>query len=420
MQYAFQGLVSAKERLAHPETYYFMLNLQKFITFSVLVLSQISLLSQTSGVLEADAPNTTPPPVDHVRVSVLGYHDFSSTRKVQEMVIRPNKFREQMQAIKDLKLNVISMQEFTLWKQGRKSIPDKSILITIDDGWLAVYEEAFPVLKEFGYPFTVYLYTNYLDRGGRSMTTEMIKEMMKHGCTIGSHSVSHPLPSTVRKHQRQGAEAFRDFIHTEFNDSKLLLEKKFNQEVITYVYPGGLHTPEMLEVADEVGYKYLYTVKPGKVTRATNNKLIPRYVILGEDKHDYIFKHATSFSANIISRGTSGVVLKKKTRHPVSPAPGDKITERTPTISVDLSNVSNLDPTSLNMNVAGFGNVPASYNTESKTFSWEVNRPLRRKHCTTTVTWKTTGAKDREPPIEWTFVIDKQGAYTPKTAPALP
>lgn len=397
-----------------------MLGIKTYITLIVAILSQIPLLSQTSLTLEVDALKSPTPAIDHVRVSVLGYHDFSSTRKIQEMVIRPNKFREQMQAIKDLKLNVISLQDFILWKRGKKSIPDKSILITIDDGWLAVYEEAFPVLKEFGYPFTVYLYTNYIDRGGRSMTSKMIKEMMKYGCTIGSHSVSHPAPSVVRKHQKKGNEAFKNFIHTEFNDSKLTLEKKFNQEVSTYVYPGGLHTPEMLEVADEVGYQHLFTVKPGKVTRATDNKLIPRYVIFGEDKHDYIFKHAITFSANIISRGTTGIVLKKKTPHPVSPSPGAEIPERTPTISIDLSAVDNLDPESLKMKIVGFGTVPASYDVESKTYSWNVNRPLRLRHCTTTVLWKTIDAKEYQPPLEWTFVIDMQAAYIPKTAPALP
>lgn len=398
-----------------------MLSLKKYITLAVLIMSQISLLSQTSVVPEADQPNTdTPPAVDNVRVSVLGYHDFSSTRNVQEMVIRPAKFREQMQAIQDLGLNVITLQDFILWKQGKKSIPDKSILITIDDGWLAVYQDAYPVLKEFGYPFTIYLYTNYIGTGGRSMTSDMIKEMMKHGCTIGSHSVSHPRPATFRKYQKQGEDAFKEFILNEFETSKSLLEKKFSQEIITYVYPGGFHTPEMLEIADKVGYQHLFTVKPGKVTRATDNKLIPRYVILGEDKHDYIFKHATTFSANVISEGTTGLVLKKATPHPVSPAPGTTTGDRLPSITADLSAVKNLDPNSLVMKVAGFGNVPASFDAETKTYTWKVNRPLRLKHCTTTVLWKTTSTKDYQPRMEWTFIIDKNAAYTPKTAPSLP
>ncbi len=381
-------------------------------------MSQISLLAQNSVVPEADKTITdTPPAVDHVRVSVLGYHDFSSTREIQEMVIRPSKFREQMQTIKDLGLNVITLQDFILWKQGKKSIPDKSILITIDDGWLSVYQDAYPVLKEFGYPFTVYLYTNYIDVGGRSMKSTMIKEMMKHGCTIGSHSVSHPRPSVFKKYQKQGEDEFNAFILNEFTKSKDLLEAKFSQEIITYVYPGGYHEPEMLEIADQVGYQHLFTVKPGKVTRATNNKLIPRYVILGEDQHDYIFERAITFSANAISESTHGLVLKKTTPHPVSPAPGTTTGDRLPSITADLSAVKNLDPSSLIMKVAGFGNVPASFDTATKTFTWKVNRPLRLEHCTTTVLWKTTDTSDYQPRMEWTFIIDKNAAYTPKIAP---
>jgi len=360
------------------------------------------------------------PAQDHVRVSVLGYHDFSETRKVQEMVIRTSKFLSQMQAIKDLGLNVISLEDFILWKQGKKSIPDKSILITIDDGWKSVYTDAFPILKEFGFPFAVYLYTNYIDRGGRSMTTQMIQEMMQHGCTIGSHSVSHPLPSTVRKFQRKGGEAYQTFIDKELGESKKILEAKFKQNIQTYVYPGGLYTPEMFITATEKGYQHLFTVKPGKIKRSHDDNTLPRYIILGEDKHDYIFKHATTFPANAISRSTSGAIFKKTTPHPVSPSAGEKISRRMPTISANLSQVENIDPESLIMRVAGFGKVPAIFDTETKTLRWKVNRKLRSNHCTTSVQWKLIEEKNYQAPMEWTFVIDKEAAYTPKTAPSLP
>ncbi|MGJ8656821.1 MAG: polysaccharide deacetylase family protein [Akkermansiaceae bacterium] len=386
------------------------------------IFCQFSAQAQTT-VTSSAAPSPdskSNPTEDHVRVAVLGYHDFSSTRAVKEMVIRPSKFREQMQAIKDLKLSVITLEDFILWKQHKKSIPDKSILITIDDGWKSVYEEAYPILKEFGYPFTIYLYTNYIDTGGSSMTSEMIKEMMQNGCTIGSHSVSHPMPSIIRKHQRAGADEYREFIDTEIGESKKILEETFKTPIITYVYPGGLHTPEMFESAANFGYKHLFTVRPGKVTRKTDDNLIPRYVILGEDKHDYIFKHATTFSANAISRSTSGAIFKKEMPHTVSPSAGEKISERMPLIAANLSKIENLDEASLIMRVAGFGKVPAVYNPETKTISWVVNRRLRSHHSTVSVQWKLIDAKVYQPAMEWTFVIDKEAAYTPKTAPALP
>ena len=394
-----------------------MLNIKKLFTLlslSYLVSAQAQISTVAQSVNKQDGIE------DHVRVAVLGYHDFSSIRKVQEMVIRPNKFRQQMQAIKDLKLNVISLQDFELWKRGEKSIPDKSILITIDDGWKSVYTDAFPVLKEFGYPFTVYLYTNYIDRGGSSMTTEMIKEMMQHGCSVGSHSVSHPMPSKVRNTRRLGAEDYRKLIDTEFGKSKQILETKFGQKINTYVYPGGLYTPEMFDTAAKYGYKHLFTVKPGKVTRSTDDNVIPRYVILGEDKHDYIFKHATTFAANAISRSTSGAVFKKETPHKTSPAAGETISTRIPNITVDLSKVDDIDASSIIMRVAGFGKVPFIYDEETKVASWQINRPLRMQHCSVSIQWKITDASDYQPTMEWTFVIDKEAAYTPKTAPALP
>ncbi len=393
-----------------------MLSIRSFLIY----LAALSFA--TAQEPSSEPPASQPPKTaeDHVRVAVLGYHDFSSTRKVKEMVIRPSKFRNQMQAIKDLKLNVITLEDFILWKQGEKTIPDKSVLITIDDGWKSVYTEAYPVLKEFGYPFTIYLYTNYIDRGGRSMTSKMIKEMMKNGCTIGSHSVSHPYPSEVRKHQRKGEDAYKKFIDTELGESKKILEKSFSQPITTYVYPGGVHTPEMFEAASTLGYQHLFTVKPGKVTRKSDDNILPRYIILGEDKHDYIFKHATTFSANAISRSTSGAVFKKEMPHPVSPSAGEKISIRMPIITANLGKVENLDESSIIMRVTGFGKVPATYDPETQTIKWKVNRRLRSDHCSASVQWKLIDAKSYQPAMEWTFVIDKEAAYTPKTAPALP
>lgn len=398
-----------------------MNSLIPFLTSLVILVSSYAYAQETPQEPQQETKAISASPEnDYIRVAVLGYHDFSSTRRVDEMLIRPSKFRKQMQAIKDLGLNVITLEDFTLWKQGKKTIPDKSILITIDDGWKSIYTDAYPILKEFGYPFTIYLYTNYIDRGGSSMTSEMITEMMQNGATIGSHSVSHPMPSKVLKYQRKGEEAYKEFIDLEFGESKKILESKFGQPIDTYVYPGGLHTPEMYESAALLGYKHLFTVKPGKVTRMTDDNIIPRYVILGEDKHDYIFKHATTFPANAISRSTSGAIFKKQTPHPVSPAAGEKIKSRMPTISADLKNIVNIDESSIVMRVAGFGKVPATYDPETKTIKWKVNRRLRSHHCTVSIQWRLAGEKSYQPTMEWTFVIDKEAAYTPKTAPSLP
>lgn len=385
---------------------------------TLALVSSIKTQNTTTTTLEQNAPQSAdapaPPKNDGVRVTILGYHDFSSKKKASAMLIPTEKFRKQMQAIKDLGMNVITLDDFMAWKRGEKTLPDKSILITMDDGWKSVYTEAYPILKEFGFPFTIFLYTNYVDGGGSALTSPMIKEMMQHGCTIGSHSVSHPYPSKIKSYQKKGAEIFSKYLRSEMADSKKILESKFKQPVTTYAYPGGYVTPEMLPVATESGYKYLFTVLPGKIVRATDNMTLPRYIILGT--HDYIFRNATSFKATPTSSATRGAIVQTLP-YPVTPSPGALTASRTPTVSIDLSQVENLDPESLVMRVAGFGKVPATFDPTSHKLSWKINRPLHARQCQVKVQWRLIGEKKHQKPITWTFQIDREASYQPKANP---
>src|SRR5690606_35508059 len=110
---------------------------------------------------------------------------------------------------------VISLEDFLAWRQGSKTLPEHCILLTLDDGWKSVYTDAFPILKEFNYPFSLYLYKNYVDLGAKSLTTPMIKEMMQAGASIGSHSVSHPFPAVVKSHQKKGPAEYEAFLRIE-------------------------------------------------------------------------------------------------------------------------------------------------------------------------------------------------------------
>lgn len=345
---------------------------------------------------------------DHTRVSVLGYHEFSSSKPPTAMRIRTATFRKQMEALKTLGLPVISMADFIAWKRGEKVIPPRSVIITIDDGWKSVYTDAFPILKEFGYPFTIFLYKNYVDGGGRALKSEWIREMQKHKGTIGSHSVSHPFPSGIKRQLKKGQEAYEKFMRHEFGESRKFLEQRFGQTVTTYAYPGGFLRDDMYPFAAEFGYEYLFTVKPGKVRREQDNRALPRYIIHGDS--ELHFGMATKFPAIGDAAAVPGVTIQT-TPHPVMPEPGARIESRLPMISADLSKVENLDPTSLVMRVGGFGKVPARFDPESSSLQWKVNRRLRHRSCEVSVQWRLLQATKYESPMRWSFLIEREAAY---------
>lgn len=393
------------------------------IPYTVLfsLFASIGLWAQDTAVPEAAAaPPLEDPSIvdDGVRVAVLGYHDFSEKLPETAMRIHTSKFRKQMATIRQLGITVISWDDFVAWKKGEKSLPEKSLLLTFDDGWKSVYTDALPILREFNYPFTLYLYEKYVDGGGKALTTPMIREMITAGAAIGSHSVSHPYPLAVRKSRKKGPDAFDAFLRKEMGESKRFLETSFAVKANSYAYPGGFYTSEMLPLAKEFGYEYCFTVVPGKVKRSTTNETLPRYMVFGN--YDKVFELATLFREPQAAAGRSAAspagaigALIPTTPYPVSPEPGAIINSRLPTISADLSLLTTLDPATLVMNVSGFGEVPASFSADTKKLSWLVNRRLRQPTCQVSIHWKDTTGKACETPLRWSFQIDREAAYLP-------
>lgn len=230
-------------------------------------------------------------PREQTRVAVLGYHNFSNTKKVSEMRMRTSEFCTQMQYIRDAGLSVITMEDFLEWLRGDRQLPERCVLITIDDGWKSVYTDAYPVLKAYGYPFTLFLYTKYIDVHGDSMTQAQIREMMGAGATIGSHSTSHYYPKSWKRYA-QTSEAYSRQVQTEILDSCTKLKELFGN-CSAYCYPGGYNTPPMLAALETSAFRAAFTVVPAKITCEENPYLIHRYMVFGVDPS--IFRHAMNF-----------------------------------------------------------------------------------------------------------------------------
>ena len=394
---------------------------------SRLCMTRLALILTLSAALAAAADEkpspelpTAPPveesaiPDDGVRVAVLGYHDFSESEPQTAMRIHTSKFRKQMEALRQLGITVISLDDFLAWKRGEKQIPQKSALLTFDDGWKSVYTDALPILKEFGYPFTLYLYKNYIDGGKKALTTVMIKDLLKHGATLGSHSVSHPYPGTIKAHRKKGEHDLDAFLRKEMGESKRFIEAGFSCKIGTYAYPGGYVTEEMLPLADEFGYTSLFTVLPGKVKRSTPDKRLPRYMILGN--YDKVFEIASSFRDSPDSQTSPGGTLAglaPTTPYPVTPEAGSIVNSRLPVISANLATLTDFNPATLVMKVSGFGDVPAKFDPASQLLSWQVTRRLRQPSCQVSVTWLDAEGKAPTTPLRWTFQIDRESAYLP-------
>src|SRR5258708_39343048 len=114
----------------------------------------------TAAPVVAATPKIKKPVVDQTaQVLIFCYHRLVDKIRYPGTEITPAAFEAEMKELKDKGITVISMQDLLAWKRGEKNIPPRSAVITFDDGWKSQDEEAGPIMKKYGYPFTVFIYT---------------------------------------------------------------------------------------------------------------------------------------------------------------------------------------------------------------------------------------------------------------------
>jgi len=345
-----------------------------------------------------EAPTPTPEPtpvVSNSRVIVFCYHRFEDPAR-DSLALTPKDFEAQMQALKDAGITVISMADFLAWRRGEKEIPEKSAVISIDDGYISGYSVAWPILKKFDYPFTMYIYTNYVSSGGKSVTWDQLREMADAGVDIGSHSVSHA--SMTKKGSKTDAE-YEEWLLNELAGSKAILERELGIPMRTFAYPFGIHNERVQQLGLQSGYEALFTVYGQKVPQNAPAPAIGRYAI--ESTKPEVFQSAIKFTGGAAAvRSTAQLAASNMLTQPME---GEVVKDPFPEIKVNLAALGNVDPKSIEVLVSGFGIVPHNYDAQTKLLTVKLRQKLREKAYTVIVSAKAGGKKVE---TRWNFFFD--------------
>lgn len=346
----------------------------------------------------AATPEPTPTPVDtSAEVSVLGYHRFENPAR-DSLAITTDEFRAQMQAIKDSGVPVIPMADLLAWRRGEKSIPEHAIVITIDDGYDDTYSLAWPILKEFGYPFTFYVYTDYISKGGRSITWEELAEMLAAGVDIGSHTVSHPNLAKPSSKNLKGM-VYDEWLTNELAGSKKMIGEKLGFEVKTLAYPYGINNDTVRAATEAAGYEIAFNVVGEKALHGSTPMSVGRYIV--QSDKDFTFTNSLKFGG-----GSSGI---QSTAGPAAasmitvPMHGTATSDDQPTLKANLATLGDLDPQSVEMRVSSLGLVDANYDPASGLITYRMPIRLVPQTYTVLVSGRADGKKVE---AQWSFDYD--------------
>ena len=380
--------------------------------------------SAVSSPVAAPAAKSKPVVDQTAQTIIFCYHRLVDKVRFSGTEIKTADFEAQMKALKDKGITVISLQDYLAWRRGEKSIPPRCAVITFDDGWKSQYEVAWPILKKYGYPVTLFIYTEGVRGGslggGEAITWEQLADMRDNGVDIQAHSATHQdlreghmvtlvQPGAKRTRKKLTGAEYDEWLQNEVVGCKQLLEQRLAIKVNCYAVPFGNYNDHVKEMARNAGYEAMFTVYGQVLTFNSPMDSLGRYAI--EANKPKVFEDATKMIGTSTTGGTAVAAVGATDVKP-EPADGETIRTALPLIKANLSAIGQIEPGSVQLRVSGLGLVPATYDPKTGTVTYQVTQKLRDKTCTVILTAKSG---DKKVESHWTFGIEEGG---PGKAPA--
>ncbi len=187
---------------------------------------------------------------------ILMYHSITeSPQSKDSLSVSRNTFERQMRFLAERHYNVVALETLASFIRTKTKIPSRTIAVTFDDGRRDNYTYAFPVLKAYRIPATIFVIVNEIGRPDRLHWDEIGTLLYSGLVTIGSHTLDHPYLPEVGQDEE---------LWSQVADSKKILEDKLHRSVLTFSYPVGGFNRKVRQAVIDAGYTLAVATSPGK------------------------------------------------------------------------------------------------------------------------------------------------------------
>ena len=196
----------------------------------------------------------------------LMYHRFEEN-KYPSTNIKIIDFKKHLEIIEENKIKFINPKNFEDELKNNKL--QKKILLTIDDGFLSFYENAWPILKNKKIPFILFISTREVGNFNY-MSWEQIKEISKENFVeIGNHSHTHEYL----------ADENNEIILEDIEKSMSILKRNLGKNSNFFSYPFGEYSNNFKNIIKQFGFKFAFGQHSGVIDETKDFYELPRYPI---------------------------------------------------------------------------------------------------------------------------------------------
>lgn len=222
------------------------------------------------------------------RVPVLMYHRVGDVADAAEAryAIPADRFRAHMEALARAGHCAVGIDALVDWLEGGRPVPDRSFVLTFDDGFAGVHKHAMPVLERLGWPLTVFLVSDLIGGHARWMEGSAsreahqrllnageIREMQRRGCSFHSHSRTHPTLTRLDEAR----------LESEVSESRQVLSGVLGVDVTYFAYPYGQVDERVESATRRAGYRAAFSTQSGFNRRGVDLFRIRRLDVFGTD-----------------------------------------------------------------------------------------------------------------------------------------
>ena len=178
----------------------------------------------------------------NVKIPILLYHDFVETVPDSDpdnfsYINTPQSYEENIKTLLENGYKFISFQELYDANNGKIELPEKPILVTLDDGYYSNYEYIFPILKKYNVKASIFIVTDKIGKeidGKKYLNWEQCREMQDSGLVeIFSHSKKHVF------YDKLPVRMIRDDVIESY---KIIEENLGSKKLKVFAYPYGAYT----------------------------------------------------------------------------------------------------------------------------------------------------------------------------------